>query len=57
MNPTEATVNQPVRESGEEPYGSTIPEADAVEFERLSRLANGNSRGWKFDRDEIRDRR
>jgi Arc/MetJ family transcription regulator len=31
---------------------------DAVEhFRRLSREATGNSRGWKFNRDEIHDRK
>jgi Arc/MetJ family transcription regulator len=30
--------------------------ADADEFERLSGLAQGDSRGWKFNREEIHER-
>ena len=26
---------------------------DAADFERLSRLAKGNSNGWKFNREEL----
>ena len=51
------SVNQLVREYLEQLAGSKDPEADAAEFERLSRLANGNSRGWKFDREEVHERR
>jgi hypothetical protein len=29
----------------------------ADEFQRLSREPKGNSRGWKFNRDEIHERR
>jgi hypothetical protein len=36
--------------------GKSDPAADAAEFERLSREANGDSRGWKFNRDEIHER-
>ena len=32
------------------------PEEIAAEFERLSRLAHGDSKGWKFNREEIHDR-
>ena len=28
----------------------------AAEFKRLSRLAHGDSKGWKFNREEIYDR-
>jgi len=28
----------------------------AAEFKRLSRLAHGDSKGWKFNREEIHDR-
>ena len=30
--------------------------ADADEFERLSDLAHGDSRGWKFNREELHER-
>jgi hypothetical protein len=52
-----SSVNQLVREYLEQLAGKTDPDADAAEFEKLSRLANGNSRGWKFDRDELHERR
>jgi len=29
----------------------------AAEFEKLSRMAKGNSRGWKFNRQELHERR
>jgi hypothetical protein len=32
-------------------------EALATEFASLSREAHGNSRGWKFNRDELYERR
>ena len=38
-------------------YLQTDSQADAVEFERLSRAAQGNARGWKFNREELHDRR
>jgi hypothetical protein len=50
------SVNQLVREYLEQLAGKTDPAADAAEFEKLSRLANGDSRGWKFNRDELHDR-
>jgi hypothetical protein len=52
-----SSVNQLVREYLEQLAGKTDPQADAAELERLSRLAKGNSRGWKFDRDELHERR
>ena len=33
------------------------PAAEAAEFTRLSRLSHGNSRGWKFNREEIHERK
>ena len=30
--------------------------ADADEFEQLSKAAKGDSRGWKFNRDELHER-
>lgn len=50
------SVNQLVREYLEQLAGKTDPNADAKEFERLSRLARGDSRGWKFNREELHDR-
>jgi hypothetical protein len=51
------SVNQLVREYLEQLAGKRDPDADAAEFEKLSRSANGNSHGWKFDRDELYERR
>jgi hypothetical protein len=51
------SVNQLVREYLEQLTGKSDPNADAVEFERLSRAAKGNSRGWKFNREELYERR
>jgi len=51
------SVNQLVREYLEQLAGSGRPEADAEEFARLSRSSGGNSRGWKFNREEIHERR
>lgn len=51
------SMNQLVREYLEQLAGKTDPNADAAEFERLSREANGNSAGWKFNREELHERR
>ena len=51
------SVNQLVREYLEQLVGKTDPHADAAEFERLSRAAQGNSSGWKFNREELHERR
>ena len=51
------SVNQLVREYLEQLAGSRSPADDAVEFERLSREAQGNSRGWKFNREELHEPR
>ncbi len=51
------SVNQLVREYVEHLAGKTDAEADAREFERLSRSAHGNSRGWKFNREELHERK
>jgi hypothetical protein len=37
--------------------GKRDPVADAAEFARLSRISHGNSRGWKFNREEIHERK
>jgi hypothetical protein len=51
------SVNQLIRDYLEQFAGKTDPEADAQEFLRLSRLSKGDSRGWKFNREEIHERR
>ena len=51
------SVNQLVRDYLEQLAGRTDPGADAAEFERLARMAHGDSRGWKFNREEIHERR
>jgi len=51
------SVNQLVREHLEQLARLPSREADAEEWVRLSREAKGNSRGWKFNRDEIHERR
>lgn len=51
------SVNQLVREYLEQLVGKTDPNADAAEFERLSYLAQGDSHGWKFNRDELHERK
>ena len=50
------SVNQLVREYLEQLAGKTDPTVDAAEFERLSRIAKGNSGGWKFNREELHER-
>lgn len=51
------SVNQLVREYLEQLAGKTDPNEDAAEFERLSLLAQGDSRGSKFDREQLHERR
>jgi hypothetical protein len=51
------SVNRLIREYLEQFVGNSDPEADAQKFLRLSRLSTGDSRGWKFNRDEIHERR
>lgn len=51
------SVNQLVRDYLDQLAGKTDPAADAAEFARLSRLSHGNSRGWKFNREEIHERK
>ena len=50
------SVNQLIRDYLEQWSGKVDLEADAAEFERLSRLARGDSRGWKFNREELHER-
>ena len=51
------SVNQLVRDYLEQLAAKRYPVADAEEFTRLSRLSHGNSRGWKFNREEIHERK
>jgi antitoxin component of RelBE/YafQ-DinJ toxin-antitoxin module len=51
------SVNQLVREYLEQLAGKTDPKADAVEFEHLSRSSRGNSHKWKFNREELHERK
>jgi len=51
------SVNRLVRDYLEQFAGRRDPRADAKEFERLSHDAPGNSRGWKFNREELHERR
>jgi plasmid stability protein len=50
------SVNQLVREYLEQLAGKADPNEDADEFERLSKLAHGDSRGWRFNREELHER-
>jgi len=51
------SVNKLVREYLQKLAGKHDPAADAEAFEQLSRSAHGNSHGWKFDREELHERR
>jgi hypothetical protein len=51
------SVNQLVREYLEQLAGPSDPIQDAAEFVRLSKLSKGDSRGWKFNREELHERR
>ena len=51
------SVNQLVRDYLDQLAGKTDPVADAAEFTRLSKISAGNSRGWKFNREEIHERK
>jgi len=50
------SVYQLIREYLERLAGKTDPNAHAEEFEKLSRLAQGDSRGWRFNREELHER-
>jgi hypothetical protein len=51
------SVNQLVREYLEQLAGMSGSEVAAAEFERLSRAAGGQSGGWRFNREELHERR
>jgi hypothetical protein len=50
------SVNQLIRDYLEQFAGKRDPAAVAAELRRLSLMARGNSRGWKFNRAEIHQR-
>lgn len=49
------SIDQLVRDYLERLPSSMAIEAELEELERLSEEARGDSRGWKFNRDEIYD--
>jgi len=51
------SVNQLVRQYLVQFVGKSDSDADSTEFERLSRAAQGDSDGWKFNREELHERR
>lgn len=51
------SVNQLVRDFVARIAGHSDLDAAIAEFSQLTRHAKGDSQGWKFNRDEIHDRR
>ena len=51
------SIDQLVQNYLEQLAGVSDPAADAAEFTRLSRLSHGDSKGWKFNREEIHERK
>ena len=51
------SVNQMVRDFIARIAGNSDLDAAVAEFRELTRNAKGNSRGWKFNREEIYERR
>ncbi|MEO8371998.1 MAG: ribbon-helix-helix protein, CopG family [Candidatus Solibacter sp.] len=51
------SVNQLVREYLDQLAGRPTNDEIADEFVRLSRLSHGDSKGWKFNREEIHERK
>ena len=51
------SVNQLVREYLEQLAGKSDREALVAELRELTRNYTGDSRGWKFNREEIHERR
>ena len=51
------SVNQLVREYLKQLAGNTNREALLQEFREMSKHPTGDSKGWKFNRDEIHERR
>jgi hypothetical protein len=51
------SVNQLVREYLEQLAGNSDREALVAEFKELSKKPLGDTKGWKFNREEIHERR
>ncbi len=51
------SVNQLVREYLEQLAGKSDRDALVAELRELTRNSTGDSRGWKFNREEIHERR
>lgn len=51
------SVNQLVREYLEQLAGKSDRDALVAELRKLTRNSTGDSRGWKFNREEIHERR
>ena len=51
------SLNQAVRRFLEELAGEQSADAELAELSDLSARSGGRSRGWRFDRDEIHERR
>jgi hypothetical protein len=49
------SLNQAIRDYLQRLAGGDDPERSIAEFQRLS--GQGHSRGWRFDRDEIHERK
>jgi len=52
MNPTRSVDDEVLRQIRQEADASER----ALEFERLSLAARGDSQGWKFNREELHER-
>jgi hypothetical protein len=52
-----ASVHRLIRDYLARFAGASDPQADAAEYLRLSRVSTGNSRGLKFNREELHERR
>lgn len=50
------SLNQLIRDYLEELTSQSSVEEDIAELRRLSAEAKGDSRGWKFNRDELHER-
>jgi hypothetical protein len=51
------SLNQAVRRFLEELAGDQSVDSDIAEIRELSESSGGRSRGWRFDREEIHQRR
>ena len=50
------SLNQLIREHLQRLMALDDAQSDIEEFKRLSDLPQGDSRGWRFDRDELHER-